>query len=55
MRKFDVAMCIAWLVITIIYAVLAIEKIDVSADCAMWPCLVCTGSYFGKIFDRRDK
>ena len=55
MRKFNIAMCIAWLAITIIYIVLTIAEVDVPAGHAAWPCLVCAGYYFDKIFDRRDK
>ena len=56
MRKaFDIVMCIAWLVIAIIYAILAIEKIDVPAWHVVWPCGLCAMNYLDKIFDRRDK
>ena len=55
MRKFDIAMCIAWAVITITYIVLAIAKIDVPAWNVAWPCAFCAFSYFDKIFDRRDR
>lgn len=55
MRKFDIAMCIAWLVLTIIYIVLAIAKIDVPAWNVAWPCGLCALNYLDKIFDRRDR
>ena len=55
MRKFDIIMCIAWLVLTIIYIVLAIAKIDVPAGSVAWPCGLCALNYFDKIFDRRDR
>ena len=54
-RTFDIMMCVAWLIIAIIYAVLTIEKIDVPAWNVVWPCGLCAGYYFDKIFDRRDR
>lgn len=55
MRKFNIVMCVAWLVITIMYAILAIDKVDVPAWSVIGPGLICIGYYFDKIFDRRDK
>lgn len=55
MRKFDIAMCTAWAVITIIYIVLAIAKVDIPAWNAVWPCLICTCDYLDKILDRRNR
>ena len=48
MRKFNIVMCIAWAVITIIYIILAIAKVDVPAGHVAWPCLVCAGYYLIK-------
>ena len=51
MRKFDIAMCIAWVIITIIYIVLAIAQVEVPASTAAWLCGFCAFNYFDKIFD----
>ena len=55
MRKFDIVMCIAWVMITIAYIVLAIAKIDVPAGTVAWPCGFCAMHYFDKIFDNINK
>ena len=55
MRKFDIAMCIAWVIITIIYIALAIAGIEIPAWHMVWPCLFCACDYLDKIFDRRNR
>ena len=55
MRKFNIAMCIAWLFITIIYIILAIAKVNVPAWNVAWPCGICASYYFDKILDNTNK
>lgn len=55
MRKFNIAMCIAWVVLTIAYIVLAIAKIDVPASTVAWLCSFYAMSFFAKIFDNTNK
>lgn len=55
MRKFNIVMCVAWVVITIAYIILAIAKVEVPAGAVAWPCSFCAMYYFDKIFDRRDR
>ena len=55
MRKFNLGMCIAWVVIAILYGILAIMKVEVPAWSVIWPCVFIACEYFSRHLDDMKK